>query len=329
MGQEKLSASEARWLALSAQALSKDPPLGPATRAHLRRAIRAVGVVQLDAINVVERTQRLVLFSRIGAYDPALLDAMSGPGGDLFETPGFRAALMPMAQQPLLRWRTASYGVPRDNPTYVKRVDAYYRANAGYISAVLAEVAERGPLAASELSDPRRRRGEWWQRRSDGRRALEILFARGDLAAWRTARFERAYDLPERVIPASVLTSPTPSPEEAQRALIRLAAASLGVATVADLARYHLLDPMTVKARVAELVEAGELVPVQVEGWRAPAVMTSAARPSRPKRTRATLLSPFDSLIWDRERTRRVFGFDYRIEVYLPEVKRRHGYYVL
>lgn len=329
VGQEKLSAIEARWLAISAQGLSSDRPVGPGTKAHVRRAVHQVGVVQLDAINVLERTQRLVLFSRIGAYDPSLLEAMTGPGGELFETPGFRAALMPVAHHPLLRWRAASYGVAQDNPTYVRRVQAYHQANASYIAAVLAEVAERGPLSASALSDPRRRSGQWWQRRSDGRRALELLFARGDLAAWRTLRFERVYDLPERVIPASVLASPTPSEEEAQRGLVRLAAASLGVATVADLARYHLLNPATVKARVPELVEAGELVPVQVAGWRDPAVVPKSARPFRLKRTQATLLSPFDSLIWDRERTRRLFGFDYRVEVYLPEAKRRFGYYVL
>lgn len=329
VGQEELSASEARWLAISAQGLSKDRPLGPATTRDLRGAIRAVGVVQLDAINVVERTQRLVLFSRVGTYNSALLEAMTGPGGELFETPGFRAALMPVAHQPLLRWRAASYGVPQDNPNYVRRVEAYYQANATYIAAVLAEVAARGPLAASALSDPRRRSGEWWQRRSDGRRALELLFARGDLAAWRTPRFERVYDLPERVIPAAVLASPTPSPEEAQRALVGLAAASLGVATVSDLARYHLLSPAVVKSRLPDLVEAGELIPVRVAGWRHPAFVTPTARPSWPKRTQATLLSPFDSLIWDRERTRRIFGFDYRIEVYLPAGKRQHGYYVL
>jgi uncharacterized protein len=310
VGQEELSASEVRWLSLSAQGLSKDRPTGPVTTAQLRGAIRAVGVVQLDAINVVERTQRLVLFSRIGAYDPAPLDAMTGPGGKLFETPGFPAVLTPMAHQPLLRWRAASYGVFQDNPTYIRRVEAYYEANVTYIAVVLAEVGERGPLAASALSDPRGRSGEWWQRRSDGRRALEVLFARGDLAAWRTPRFERVYDLPKRVIPAAVLATPTPSPEEAQRALIRLAAASLGVATVADLARYHLLNPAIAKARVAELVKAGELVPAQVAGGRDPVFVSRAARPSRPKRTHATLLSPFDSLIWDRDRTRRVFGFD-------------------
>jgi uncharacterized protein YcaQ len=297
---------------------------------HLRQAIGAVGIVQLDAISVVARTQFLVLFSRVGSYPQALLHQMTGPGRELFECAGYRAALMPMLYQPLLRWQTAGfltgYG---GNPARASRWSAYHHANADYIDSVRREVAERGPLTAARLSDPRRRSGAWWERRSDGRRALEFLFSRGELGAWRTASFERMYDLLERVIPPSVLALPTPGSDDAQRALVEAAARSLGVATAADLTGYHLLQPAAGRARVAELVEAGRLTPVRVEGWREPAYLDPEARAAKPLRTHATLLSPFDSLIWDRPRTRRLFNFDYRIEVYVPEPQRRYGYYVL
>jgi uncharacterized protein YcaQ len=190
-------------------------------------------------------------------------------------------------------------------------------------------VKERGPLTAGQLTDPRRRDGEWWDRRSVGRVVLEHLFAKGELAAWRTAAFERVYDLPERVLPSAVLAQPTPTVDDAQRGLVTLAGRALGVATVSDLASYYGLKRTATATRVEELVEAGELVPTRVEGWDAPAYLTRQSRLSRPRRTGATLLSPFDSLVWDRARTRRLFGFDYRIEVYVPAPARRFGYYVL
>jgi len=190
-------------------------------------------------------------------------------------------------------------------------------------------VAERGPLTAGQLTDPRRQDGEWWDRRSVGRQALEWLFYRGDVVGWRTPSFERVYDLPERVLPAEVLAAPTPSPEEAHRQLLLLAARSHGVGTVRDLADYYRLRPSQARPLVAELVEAGALVEVRVEGWGEPGYVLPGVRPRRPTRRHATLLSPFDPLVWERARTSRIFGFDYRIEVYTPEPKRIYGYYVL
>jgi uncharacterized protein YcaQ len=184
-------------------------------------------------------------------------------------------------------------------------------------------------LSAAMLDEPRRRDGEWWGRRSVGRQALEHLFERGQLAAWRTPSFERVYDLPERTLPAEVLAAPTPTVEDAQRALLSLAADALGVATVRDLADYFRIRTVEAKSGVRELVEAGELIPVDVEGWSDPAYVRREAAPTRPRRTHATLLSPFDSLIWDRARTERLFGFEYRIEIYTPATDRRYGYYVL
>ncbi|HYL51933.1 MAG TPA: crosslink repair DNA glycosylase YcaQ family protein [Acidimicrobiia bacterium] len=325
----ELSSEEARWLAIDAQGLGRPRPRGPVGRRHIRSVIEAAGLLQLDAINVLARTQFLVLFSRLGSYDVARLHDITGPGGDLFEYWGRMASLLPMAHQPLFRWRMARHGPYGDGPTRVARRQAWQDANAGYIASVLEEVRERGPLRASQLSDPRRRDGEWWGRRSVGRQALELLFTKGELAAWRTAGFERVYDLPERVIPAAILSQPTPPTDEAHRRLLALAARSLGVATLGDLANYYLVKQQAAKARVAELLDAGELIEVTVEGWRDNAYVVPNARPRPPARQHATLLSPFDSLIWERSRTRRLFGFDYRIEVYTPPADRKYGYFVL
>jgi uncharacterized protein YcaQ len=217
-----------------------------------------------------------------------------------------------------------------DNLGARERRRVWRTTHAGYMAAVLAEVADRGPLAASQLSEPRRRTGEWWERRSLGRVALELLFGDGDLAAWRGANFERIYDLTERVIPAAVLASPTPTPEAAQRELIAVAARSMGVATVADLADYFWMRVTAARPRVAELVEDGRLAKVSVEGWAQPAYVATDQLPTaRLRRRDATLISPFDSLIWARPRAERLFRFHYRIEIYVPGPDRTHGYYVM
>ena len=325
-----LSAEEARWLALEAQGLSDPRPTGPVGRSDLRAVTDRLGVVQLDAVNVLQRTQFLVPFSRVGAYDVADLQALGAPGGGLFEYWGHAASLQPVAWQPLFRWRMDRYRTGAGHgPAYGVQVRAWREANAAYVDATLREVREHGARTAAELRDPRRRDGEWWGRRSVGRQALEWLFACGDLTGWRNARFERVYDVPERVLPPEVLAAPTPTAEEAQRALLLSAAAALGVATAGDLGDYFRIGLAETAARVAELVGSGELVAVAVEGWHRPALCLPSASPRPPTRETATLLSPFDSLIWFRERTQRLFGFEYRIEIYVPEPKRRYGYYVL
>jgi uncharacterized protein len=327
-GGASITAREARRLAIAAQGLARPRPTAGAPK-HLRSALSSVNVLQLDAINVLERTQFVVPFSRIGGYDVAHLHAMTGPGGWLHEGWAHAASLVPVDQEPLFRWRQqlrAEYG---DSPTYAPRWRAFREENAEYFAAILDEVTERGPLAASQLTDPRRQEGDWWERRSHGRRVLEFLFATGELAAWRTPNFERVYDLPERVVPAEVLARPTPSVEEAHRELLVLAARSSGVATVRDLAGYHMIKPRAAARRVDELVDAGRLLAVRVDGWRDPAYVVPSVRIATPTRMTATFLSPFDSLVWNRDRTRRLFGFDYRIEVYVPPPKREYGYYVL
>jgi uncharacterized protein YcaQ len=328
---DAISAREARWLAVSAQDLGgrRVRRAGGARPADIASLVRRIGIVQLDAINIVERAQFIALFSRLGPFDKGALHRLTGPGGSLWEYWGHAASLMPVEDEPLLRWRMGVGGTYHGGPKMEAYRKAWEEAHRDYLAAVLDEVRERGPLTGGQLQDPRRRDGEWWERRSVGREALEWLFTRGHLAAWRTPAFERVYDLPERVLPRHVLEQPTPPIEEAHRALLLRAAAAYGVATTADLAGYYMLQLREAKPRVAELVEAGELVPVDVEGWNEPAYVLPGTRARRPARAHATLLSPFDSLVWDRKRAQRLFGFDYRIEVYVPGPKRVHGYYVL
>ena len=326
-----LSRREARWLALEAQGLTAPRRLskGGVTASEIEATARCLGAVQLDAVNVVERTQFLVFFSRLGAFDRSLLYELSGPGGALWEYWGHAASLIPVVDEPLFRWRYGIGGTYVPGPKVRARITAWEASFDDYMQAVLKEVSERGPLRAGKLSDPRPRQGEWWGRRSDGRRALAWLHGRGRLAAWRSVSFESNYDLPERVLPAEVLAVPTPSVEDAQRSLLVKAARASGVGTVRDIAGYYMIQPRIARPLIADLVGAGQLVPVEIEGWTEPGYVPADAEPRRPTRSTGTLLSPFDSLIWDRARTRRLFDFEYRIEVYVPESKRIHGYYVL
>ena len=312
----QLSSREARWLAIAAQGLGAPRAVttgdrrttgvkrtAAKTRAQLLGVMDQLGTIQLDAVNVLARTQFLVPFSRLGPYDPAVLRSLSEPQGSWFEYWGHAASLLPVELQPLFRWRMQRWRDDLvDSAAAQERRRAWRAAHSAYIAYVLAEVTERGPLAASQLSDPRRQTGEWWDRRSTGRRALELLFGDGVLSAWRSPNFERIYDLTERVVPAAVLEMPTPADEDAQKQLIALAARCLGVATEADLADYFWLRPQRARLLVAELVGEGRLVQVAVEGWPQPGYIMPGVRPKAPKRATATLVSPFDSLIWTRPR---------------------------
>ena len=320
-----LSAAEARRLALAAQGFADGRTTGEPNGWDLRRVLKRVGLLQIDSVNVLERAHYLPAFSRLGPYPRDLLDRASQRAPRrLFEYWGHEASLLPVDLHPLLRWRMEraagdAWGgmrrIQRDRPELVARV--------------LEQVAERGPVAASELAESEpRRSGPWWDW-SDAKRAVEWLFWSGQVSAARRRRFERLYDLPERVLPPAVLAASTPPVAEAQRELVRVAARALGVAAERDLRDYFRLPAADAKARVAELVEAGELTPVAVEGWgRTRAYLAAGARIPRAIDARA-LVGPFDSLIWERSRVRRLFGFDYRLEIYVPKPKRRHGYYVL
>ncbi|QQS14604.1 MAG: YcaQ family DNA glycosylase [Rhodospirillales bacterium] len=326
---ERLSAAAARRIALAAQGFAAPRPDVVIGAGHLRRMIERLGLLQIDSVNVLTRAHYLPLFSRLGRYDPALLDRMAYDGHrrKLFEFWGHEASLLPGTTQPLMRWRMAR-AAAADGSDGKAQLTAFRRERGAFIDSVRAQIADRGPLAASELTDGGRGGGAWWGW-SDGKRALEWLFFAGEITtATRRGAFERVYDLTERALPPSVLAMPTPSVEDAQRQLLRLSAAALGVATETDLRDYFRLGVADTRARLRELVEAGELLPACVEGWSHPAYLHPAAR--RPRRVDArALLVPFDPLIWERDRTERIFGFRYRIEIYTPAPKRQYGYYVL
>ncbi|MFI4965904.1 MAG: winged helix-turn-helix domain-containing protein [Caulobacterales bacterium] len=326
MPQDKLTAGEARRIALAAQGFGTPRPDGPVGRRQLLKLIDRLGVVQIDSVNVVSRTHYLPAFSRLGAYPRALLEEVAwGRKAPLFEYWAHEASLLPLASQPLFRWRMQD---ARDGVGLWKGVARFRRERADFVEKVLAEIAARGPLSASELQMGHKGEGGWWGW-SDAKRAVEGLFWTGELTtATRRGTFERVYGLPEKVLPRAIIGLPTPPREDAQRELLRIAARAMGVATAKDLRDYFRMPVEGARARLAELVEDGSLLTVTVKGWRDPAYLDPAAR--RPRRIDAqALLSPFDNLIWFRERTERMFGVRYRIEIYTPAHKRTHGYYVL
>jgi uncharacterized protein YcaQ len=322
---DRLTAAEARRIALAAQGFGAPRPTGEISRRQLLKTIERLGVVQIDSVNVVSRTHYLPAFSRLGAYPRALLEEVAwGRKPALFEYWAHEASLLPLSAQPLLRWRMAD---AHDGVGVWKGVAQFLRERREVVDRALEEIRARGPLAASDLELGAQGAGGWWGW-SEAKRALEALFWTGELtAATRRGTFERVYGLPERVLPA-VFGAPTPPRDAAQRQLLRIAAAAMGIATERDLRDYFRMGVAETRTRVAELVEAGDLLAVTVDGWREPAYLDPGAR--RPRRiTTAALLSPFDNAIWFRERTERMFGVRVRLEIYTPAHKRTHGYYVL
>jgi hypothetical protein len=325
----RLSLAAARRIALAAQGFGRPRPARPPSVNAIAQLVERLGVLQLDSVNVFLRAHYMPVFSRLGPYDRARLDRIAGHGEGridrrLIEYWAHEASLIPLELHPLLRWRMAD--VDTEAWGSISRVA---REQPDAVAETLALVAEQGPIRARDTGAvrPPPRPGHMWNWHQ-GKVALEHLFFTGQVAAARRVNFERLYDTAERVIPAEIRARPTPTREEAQRELLRTAARALGVATEPDLGDYFRLPRRDSKARVAELAAAGELVSVAVEGWTAPAYLWPEAR--RPRRVRArALLSPFDPLIWFRQRTERLFGFHYRIEIYTPAPKRIYGYYVL
>ena len=325
MARVRLSADEARRLALGAQGFADPRPAGEPTGWDLRRVLKRVGLIQIDSVNVLERAHYLPAFSRLGPYEKELLDRASHRAPRrLFEYWGHEASLVPVELEPLLRWRMA-----RAESEAWGGMVRIQDERPELVESVLEQVAARGPVAASELEEKRpERSGPWWDW-SDSKRAMEWLFWSGQVSCARRRRFERLYDLPERVLPAEVLAMPTPPEDEAQRELLRIAARSLGIAGERDLRDYFRFSAAESKLRVAELVENGDLLPVEVEGWgRTQGYLAAGARIPRSVDARA-LLGPFDPLLWERSRVERIFGFQFRLEIYVPKPKRVYGYYVL
>jgi uncharacterized protein YcaQ len=331
---ERITALAARRIALAAQGFGRRRPVASgsadliSSAAVIRRAVDTMGILQLDSVNVVSRSHYLPVYSRIGPYSQPVLDRLTAHTAGrvhraYVEYWAHEASLVPLATHPLLRWRMADSGqawasiarVGLERPELVARV--------------LDLVREKGPIRSGELGTPRaeRRAGAMWNWH-EGKLALEHLFWSGQVLAARRVNFERLYDLPERVLPPAVVNAPTPDRAEAQRELVRIAARAYGVATEPDLGDYFRLPRAESRDRVAELVATGELRPVRVVGWPATGYLWAGAR--RPKALAArALLSPFDPLIWFRDRALRLFGFHYRIEIYTPAAQRKHGYYVL
>ena len=295
----------------------------------MRRAIDRLGLLQIDSVNVLTRAHYLPLFSRLGNYNSEHLDTLAWGRKSrrgLFEFWAHEASLLPIDTHRLWRWRMES--AARNAGEGKDKLHLFARRKARFIDEVRRQIRDRGPLAASDLENGTRKTGPWWGW-SDAKYAMEWLFFAGEVTtATRRGAFERVYDLTERVLPAEVLAMPAASAEEAQRELLRRSARALGIATETDLRDYYRLGVADTRARLAEMVEAGELIPVQVEGWEKPGYLDPEARQPRSVEARA-LLAPFDPLIWERERTERMFDFHYRIEIYTPVAKRKHGYYVL
>jgi uncharacterized protein YcaQ len=332
-----LSLSEARRLAVASQGFGPRP--AKPTIDHLRRLAARIHAFQIDSVNVLARAHYVSPFARLGAYPMAALDALAYEKRELFEYWGHAACLLPVSRYPLFRYRMDKHR---------EWTDKFMRSRRGaYMAKAYAEVAERGPLAAAELAAPGKRSGNWWGW-SIGKLTLEHLYDTGLLAVAGRRGFERLYDVAERVIPRAVREAPAPPREEAMKQLICLAAQACGVGTLEDLRGYFYVDGWSdrlgrvpwrwarrtgrrakpvVPRLAAELVEEGRLVPARVNGWKEQVYLAPGARVPGAVEASA-FVTPFDSLVWDRSRLRRLFGMEYTIEIYTPVAKRKYGYYV-
>jgi uncharacterized protein len=337
-----LSLHEARRLAIASQGFSTRPP-APSV-AHLRKLAARLHAFQIDSVNVLVRAHYVPAFARLGSYRMEALDSLAYRKRELFEYWGHEACLLPISLYPLVRYRMHKHE---------ERTREYMRSErGGYMASVYAEIGERGPITAAELSNPGRRSGGWWSwwGSENGKATLEHLYDAGLVAIAGRRGFERVYDLTERIIPRAALDAPAPPREAAMKQLICLAARAYGIGALGDLAGYFHLDSWrdrmppgprwthakgadggrvtsSAKRLVSELVEEGRIVPARVEGWKEQAYLHPQARFPRSVDARA-LVTPFDSLVWERSRVERLFGMKYTIEMYVPPPKRVFGYYV-
>jgi uncharacterized protein len=335
-----MTAAQARSVALAAQGFGRRSTLGQEASqsggSGLSQTAVALGAVQIDAVNVLTRSHYLSFYSRLGPYPTAELDDLAYRQRKLFEYWGHSASLVPIGLYTALRWRMEEFAESGHYAAFRQRLA---KERPGYLDALLEEIAELGPLAWTELSDPARwrtlppRLAKYadstlsWHSKSEGKTALEWLYGTGTLAVAERRGFEPRYDLAERVIPAEIRSVPALPRAEAQRVLVLTAARALGVATVTELADYFRLPVAETRTRVRELADDGTLRPVMVAGWKHGAYLApdAAATPV----SACALLSPFDSLMWRRDRAERLFGYRHVFELYVPAPKRRYGYYVL
>ncbi len=323
MTAQRIPLSLARRIALGAQGFGRPRP-DTVHQGHLRRVLDRLALHQIDSVNVLARAHYLPAFSRLGAYDRTLFDrAAWGPRRErrVFEYWAHEASLLPMDLFPLLRWRMER--ADRGMAGY-KGLRSFAGERRSEAMALLDRIRAEGPMAASDFESSRT---GWWEW-SESKRILEWLFHAGHITtATRRRSFERVYDLTERVIPAAVMALPPVPEAEAHRALILRSAKALGIATAGELRDYFRLGPEETRTAIAELVEDDALLPVAVDGWPVTYIHPEARKPRRVDA--AALLAPFDPIVWERARAERLFGFRYRIEIYVPAERRQHGYYVL
>ncbi|KQW04119.1 hypothetical protein ASC66_15895 [Leifsonia sp. Root4] len=319
---DTVSAASARRIALAAQGFARPHPATVGAR-QLNALIERVGLLQLDSVNVFERSHYLPVFARLGHYDKASLDALTfARRGRYVEYWAHEAAVIPVETWPLLRWRMEEY-----RQRHAADLDAWAHSNRSMIDWLKAELAEKGPMPASAIEhDANKRSGPWWGW-SDVKTGLEVLFRWGELVSAGRTRFERSYALPEQVLPDAVIHSHIPR-DDAQRQLVRHAAEAHGIGTAGDFADYFRMGRADTLTAVQSLADEGVLLPVTVPGWKQQAWLHRDAQKPRRINTGA-LLSPFDPVVWDRKRAERLFDFHYRIEIYTPAPKRVFGYYSL
>ena len=321
---DSLSIADARALALAAQGFDTARPKTKATQRHVDALISRLGVIQIDSVNVLVRSQELPLFSRLGNHNRNAIPKATEQQ-KLFEYWGHEAAHLPVEIHPLFRWKMEAARLGKAKHW---GLTSFYDNNKAFVKRMLKHVEKNGPTTSRELSTRTEKKGTWWDW-DEAKVALEYLFLTGQLMSrGRGTDFARIYDTPERVLPKDVLNAPTPKEHDARKQLLVRSAIAQGVATASDLADYYRQKPATVKPLIAELVEEGELRVAAVDGWTEKAFVHHRAK--LPKQLHATaLLSPFDSLVWCRPRNERLFNFHYRIEIYTPKEKRKFGYYVL
>lgn len=323
LSQTEISIASARRIALAAQGFSTPRPTGRIDKRHLHRVIDSVGLIQIDSVNVLVRSQEMPLFSRLGNHPRALIPNATD-ASELFEYWCHEASHLPVSMHPLVRWRMEEARKGTMWPGLTRIAKAKPR--------LVAEIRDRiykdGPIVAGDVRTRKGPKGSWWDW-DEGKAVLEYLFWTGEITARRRPNdFARVYHAPQHVLPATILNAPTPKEADARRSLLLLAARSVGIGTAGDLVDYHRQKPAVAKPLITDLVSTGDLEQVRVEGWREPAYMLPSAVQPRSVSARA-LVSPFDSLVWCRPRIERLFDFHYRIEIYVPAAKRIYGYYVL